>query len=81
MWNFQETGIVGHQRFFLISLSHDNLENFYRTNFAMSKFHGYSLTELEEMIPWERDVYVGLVSQWVEEENERLKQQKNRDPM
>jgi len=27
------------------------------------------------MIPWERDIYVGLLEQYIQEENERLKQQ------
>jgi len=40
--------------------------------------HKYSLTELEQMIPWERQLYVDLLIQYLEEENERLKQQKNR---
>jgi len=38
--------------------------------------HKYSLTELESMIPWERDVYVNLLIQHIEEENEKIKQQK-----
>lgn len=37
--------------------------------------HKYSLTELEAMIPWERDVYVSLLIQYIEQENERIKQQ------
>ena len=37
--------------------------------------HKYSLTELENMIPWERDVYIGMLTQYIEEENERIKQQ------
>ena len=37
--------------------------------------HKYSLTELENMIPWERDVYVGMLIQYIEEENEKIKQQ------
>ena len=36
--------------------------------------HKYSLFELENMIPWEREVYVSLLSQFIEEENEKLKQ-------
>jgi hypothetical protein len=36
--------------------------------------HKYSLTELENMMPWERDIYVTLLAQFIEEENERLKQ-------
>lgn len=27
------------------------------------------------MLPWERDVYVGMLIQYIEEENERIKQQ------
>lgn len=37
--------------------------------------HKYSLTELENMIPWERDVYVAMLIQYIEEENEKIKQQ------
>jgi len=37
--------------------------------------HKYSLTELEEMIPWERDIYVNMLMRYLEEENERIKQQ------
>jgi hypothetical protein len=32
----------------------------------------YSLTELENMIPWERKIYTELVIKWIKEENERL---------
>lgn len=36
--------------------------------------HKYSLAELEAMIPWERDIYVNLLIQHIEEENEKIKQ-------
>ena len=39
--------------------------------------HKYSLTELENMIPWERDVYVGMLVQYIEEENQKIKQKIN----
>jgi len=35
--------------------------------------HNYSLRELDEMIPWERDVYVAMLTQYIEEENQKLK--------
>jgi hypothetical protein len=38
--------------------------------------HKYSLTELEEMLPWERNIYVGLLLKYLEEEKERIKLQK-----
>ena len=46
-----------------------------KTNFAMMQHHKYSLTELENMIPWEREIYIALLSQHIEEQNE--KQNKN----
>lgn len=59
-----------------MSLSHESLENFYKTNFAMMQHHHYSLTELENMLPWERQIYVALLTHHVEEENERIKQRR-----
>tara|TARA_B100000214_G_scaffold340728_1_gene287387 strand:- start:173 stop:307 length:135 start_codon:yes stop_codon:yes gene_type:complete len=40
--------------------------------------HKYSLTELDNMIPFEREIYVNLLMQYIEEENERIKQERNR---
>ena len=40
----------------------------------MIQHHKYSLSELENMIPWERDVYVSMLTQYIEEENEKIKQ-------
>lgn len=41
----------------------------------MMQHHNYSLTELENMIPWEREVYVTMLIRHIEEENERIKHQ------
>ena len=37
------------------------------------QYHKYILTEIENMMPWERDIYVALLQQHLEEE--KLKQQ------
>ena len=37
--------------------------------------HKYSLTELDGMIPWERDIYVTMLINYINEENEKIKQQ------
>ena len=36
----------------------------------------YSLTELENMMPWERDIYIGLLMEFIKEENERIEKEK-----
>ena len=41
--------------------------------------HKYNITEIENMIPWERDVYVDLLQQHVREENERIKEQNRKN--
>ena len=53
-----------------------DLESYYRINFALIQYHKYSLTEIENLIPWERDIYVGLLQAHLEEE--RLKEQQQR---
>ena len=50
-----------------------NLENYFNLNFALMQFHKYSLTEIENMMPWERDIYVAMLMNHLEEE--KLKQQ------
>jgi hypothetical protein len=41
------------------------------------QYHKYSLTEIENMIPWERDVYVTLLQQHLEEEQAKQQQMSN----
>ena len=38
--------------------------------------HKYSLTELENMLPWEREIYLGLLQEHIKEENERLEKER-----
>jgi len=56
-------------------LSHENLVNYYKVNFSMMQHHKYSLTELEEMMPFEREIYVTLLIDHVKKENEKAKEQ------
>jgi hypothetical protein len=56
-------------------MAHEDLASYYKINFALMQHHKYSLTELENMIPWEREIYLSLLQQYIEEEN--LKQRVN----
>lgn len=44
--------------------------------FTLTHQYKYTLTELENMIPWERDMYISMVNNWVKEETERLSKTK-----
>ena len=52
--------------------------NYYMSNFTMAQFYHYSLSELDDMYPWEREVYMTLLNKHIEEENERRKNAKNK---
>ena len=56
-------------------MSHEDLASYYKLNFALMQHHKYSLTELENMIPWEREVYIALLSEYIEKENLKAQQQ------
>ena len=45
----------------------------------MMQHHKYRLTELDNMLPWEKEIYVGLLLQHLEEEKQRIEnERKNR---
>jgi len=44
----------------------------------MMQHHKYSLTEINDMLPYERDIYTTLLQNWIEEENERLKKEESK---
>ena len=60
-----------------MTLAHDSLYNYYKTNFGMMQYHKYSLTEIENMMPWEREIYIGLLMEHIKEENERIERENN----
>ena len=73
-----EVTLKGLTDFFRIALSHDSLENYYETNFALMQHHKYSLSELEEMIPWEREIYISLLVNYIKDENEKRRRERNK---
>ncbi len=58
-------------------MAHIDLESFYKLNFSLMQHHKYSLTEIENMMPWEREIYLGLLNQYIEEENLKAQQANN----
>ena len=44
----------------------------------MMHHYNYSLTELENMWPWEREIYLTLLMEWIEKQEENRKQQESK---
>ena len=42
----------------------------------MSNHYKWSLTELDNMMPWEREIYVSLLTQYIKEEKERVQRER-----
>lgn len=59
----------------MINLSHDSLTNYYQINFQLLNNFNYSLSEVEDMLPWEREIYLTMLIDDIKEKNERAKQQ------
>jgi len=45
-------------------------------NFALIQYHKYSLTEIENLLPWEREVYTTFLMQYLEEVKQKQQQAK-----
>ena len=57
-----------------MAMSHNTLQNYYSTVFSLAQYHKYSISEIENLIPFERDIYVHLLVDYlkkVEEEKTR----------
>ena len=51
-----------------------NLEAHFDYNFALIHNHKWSFTEIENMLPWERDIYLNKVQEWIKDENARTEE-------
>lgn len=58
-----------------MTIGHQTLGNYYTTMFNLLHFHKYSLTEFENLIPWERDIFIDLLADRLEQEELARKQQ------
>jgi hypothetical protein len=51
-------------------LSHINLGDYYRIIFAMAQHHKWSIDEIESMMPYERDLYFGMLTEYLEKQQQ-----------
>jgi len=57
--------------YYFLYLSHDSLENYYRVNYQLLQNFQYSLTEIDLMMPWEREIYLTMLIQDLKEKNDQ----------
>lgn len=71
MWQEKRTVRERIPEFFRLTLVTDTIANVYQNNFNMMVFYHFSLTELENMYPYERMIYTTLLNQHIENERKR----------
>jgi hypothetical protein len=53
----------------------ENLANYYQTNFSLMQHHKYDLETIENMMPFERELYMMLLSRHIEDVNQQAQLQ------
>ena len=54
---------------------HTSLMTYYQTTFALIHHHKWQIEYIENLMPWEKDIYITMLVQFLKEEEERLKEQ------
>lgn len=60
-----------------MGMMHNNLMSYYERLFAFKQYHGWSVSEIEDLIPWEFDVMMSLLSNYLETVELKKQQAKN----
>lgn len=59
-----------------MGLSHTTLEEYYSINFSLAQHHKYSMSDIENMIPFEKDLYVSMLKNHLEEQRAELEKRR-----
>jgi hypothetical protein len=57
-------------------MSMESLESMYKNNFCLMESEIYTLSDLENMLPWERYIYINLYLKSMKEKAERMKKRR-----
>ena len=57
------------------SLLHTNLQAYYEGNFSLMHHHKWSIAHIDNLMPWEKEIYVNLLVNFLKEEERRMKEQ------
>jgi len=52
------------------------LVNYYQVNFQLIQNHHYSLSDVENMLPWEREIYLQMLMDQLKEQKEEAERQR-----
>jgi len=59
-----------------VGLSHTTLARYYSMVFSLAQHHKYSMGEIEGLIPYERDLYVDMLLEFLEQQKQEIESRK-----
>ena len=60
-----------------MAMLHNNLIAHYEKIFALKQYHGWTITEINELLPWELDVMTSFLNNYLELQEMQRKQAQN----
>lgn len=58
-------------------MGHEGLASYFKNNFSLMHHHKWDITAVESMIPWEREIYIELLSAFQKEEEQKMRDREN----
>jgi hypothetical protein len=55
-----------------------DLSSYYKTNFSLMQHHNYTMADIENWLPFERDIYVHMLIEHLKEEKKRFDEEQAR---
>lgn len=53
-------------------MGYNNLSHYYRNNFELVQFHKWNLKDIENMLPFERDIFIDMLVNHIKEQEKRM---------
>lgn len=78
MWLCASCRTTRYDGFFNVAVRYDTLENHYHTVFLLMHEHKWNWGDIQNMLPYERDIYVILLKQWLDRQTEELKRRQQK---
>jgi len=57
-----------------MAMMHNSLIAYYEKLFALKQYHGWSVSEIEDLLPWELDVVISFLNNYLEAKDLAMKQ-------
>lgn len=56
-------------------MNDETIHSYYKLNFHLIKEHSYSYEDIENMMPWEREIQIHLANHWTQKRNQEIEKQ------